>query len=266
VTWPLVGEVHLPTAAFFDLGVFAVVVGSTLLLLTAIAHQSLRALPPQRRHAHAGRGGAPEAADGSGDLDRDRRDGQCRGVAGAAAADLPGADRPVAAVVRGQPVHLQRRQPVGGREPIVKARRGGRPRNYTDPLPQALVLTAIVIGFATTALFLVVLLALRGLSGSDHVDGREERAMSGQRGEHLLVAPVLLPLGTAALMLLLGEGRRRTKAMLNLLSTAIGPGDRRRAAARAWRIRWRRRRSASTCRATGRCPSASCWWPTGCRR
>ncbi|MCY1553682.1 monovalent cation:proton antiporter [compost metagenome] len=43
VTWPLVGEVHLPTATLFDLGVFAVVVGSTLLLLTAIAHQSLRA-------------------------------------------------------------------------------------------------------------------------------------------------------------------------------------------------------------------------------
>ena len=47
--------------------------------------------------------------------------------------------------------------------------------NYTDPLPQSLVLTAIVIGFATTALFLVVLLALRGLTDSDHVDGQEER-------------------------------------------------------------------------------------------
>lgn len=43
--------------------------------------------------------------------------------------------------------------------------------HYTDPMPQALVLTAIVIGFATTALFLVVLLASRGLSGTDHVDG-----------------------------------------------------------------------------------------------
>lgn len=55
--------------------------------------------------------------------------------------------------------------------PIVKA---GIPTNlehYTDPLPQALVLTAIVISFATTALFLVVLLASRGLSGTDHVDG-----------------------------------------------------------------------------------------------
>ncbi|MBK1614729.1 monovalent cation/H+ antiporter subunit A [Rubrivivax gelatinosus] len=46
VAVPLLGTLHLPSAALFDLGVFAVVVGSTLLLLTAIAHQSLRA---QRR-------------------------------------------------------------------------------------------------------------------------------------------------------------------------------------------------------------------------
>jgi multicomponent K+:H+ antiporter subunit C len=44
---------------------------------------------------------------------------------------------------------------------------------YADPVPQALVLTAIVISFATTALFLVVLLAARGLTGTDHVDGKE---------------------------------------------------------------------------------------------
>ena len=49
------------------------------------------------------------------------------------------------------------------------------PADYADPVPQALVLTAIVIGFATTALFLVVLLASRGLTGSDHVDGKETR-------------------------------------------------------------------------------------------
>ncbi len=48
------------------------------------------------------------------------------------------------------------------------------PSILADPVPQALVLTAIVIGFATTALFLVVLLASRGLTGSDHVDGRNE--------------------------------------------------------------------------------------------
>jgi multicomponent K+:H+ antiporter subunit C len=50
------------------------------------------------------------------------------------------------------------------------------PALYADPVPQALVLTAIVIGFATTALFLVVLLALRGLTGTDHVDAREPDA------------------------------------------------------------------------------------------
>ena len=43
-----------------------------------------------------------------------------------------------------------------------------------DPLPQALVLTAIVISFAMTALLLVVLLASRGLTGTDHVDGEED--------------------------------------------------------------------------------------------
>jgi len=43
---------------------------------------------------------------------------------------------------------------------------------YDDPMPQALVLTAIVIGFAMTALFLVVLLAQRGFFGNDHVDGQ----------------------------------------------------------------------------------------------
>ena len=47
--------------------------------------------------------------------------------------------------------------------------------HYADPLPQALVLTAIVIGFAMTALFLVVLLASRGSGGTDHVDGSHSR-------------------------------------------------------------------------------------------
>ncbi|AVO34423.1 Na+/H+ antiporter subunit C [Ottowia oryzae] len=59
------------------------------------------------------------------------------------------------------------------REPIVQTGLSPNLVNYTDPLPQALVLTAIVIGFATSALFLVVLLASRGLSGTDHVDGQE---------------------------------------------------------------------------------------------
>lgn len=53
-----------------------------------------------------------------------------------------------------------------GAQPIL-----GEAETFTDPLPQALVLTAIVIGFAMTAF--VVVLALRSLSDtqSDHADG-----------------------------------------------------------------------------------------------
>lgn len=56
-----------------------------------------------------------------------------------------------------------------GAQPII-----GSTDAYADPLPQALVLTAIVIGFAMTA-FLVVL-ALRSLADhdDDHVDGHQE--------------------------------------------------------------------------------------------
>ena len=61
----------------------------------------------------------------------------------------------------------------GGAAPIVGTTEIPYPASFADPLPQALVLTAIVIAFATTALLLVVLLAARGLTGTDHVDGRE---------------------------------------------------------------------------------------------
>ena len=41
-TLPVLGEIHVPSAIFLDLGVFMVVVGSTLLILTTLAHQSAR--------------------------------------------------------------------------------------------------------------------------------------------------------------------------------------------------------------------------------
>jgi multicomponent K+:H+ antiporter subunit C len=62
------------------------------------------------------------------------------------------------------------------RPAVIRADNATDPALYADPVPQALVLTAIVIGFATTALFLVVLLASRGLTGTDHVDGQERDA------------------------------------------------------------------------------------------
>jgi multicomponent K+:H+ antiporter subunit A len=34
--------VHVPSALFFDMGVFSLVLGATMLILTALAHQSVR--------------------------------------------------------------------------------------------------------------------------------------------------------------------------------------------------------------------------------
>ncbi len=66
------------------------------------------------------------------------------------------------------------------RPPIIGAGAAG----YTDPLPQALVLTAIVISFGMTAL--IVVLALRAFleTGSDEVEKRRHRAEEdGPSGE-----------------------------------------------------------------------------------
>jgi multicomponent K+:H+ antiporter subunit C len=46
---------------------------------------------------------------------------------------------------------------------------------YADPLPQALVLTAIVIGFATTGFVIEMALRSRHENGSDQVDGKADR-------------------------------------------------------------------------------------------
>ncbi|QDG55685.1 monovalent cation/H+ antiporter subunit A [Pseudomonas sp. NIBRBAC000502773] len=52
-TWhfslPLLGDIHVASALFFDVGVYAMVVGSTLLMLTALGHQSVRAHKPSNQ-------------------------------------------------------------------------------------------------------------------------------------------------------------------------------------------------------------------------
>ncbi|UCG99520.1 MAG: Na+/H+ antiporter subunit C [Burkholderiales bacterium] len=67
-----------------------------------------------------------------------------------------------------------------GRPPIVAGKLAPTLANYADPLPQALVLTAIVISFAMTALILVIALRAHAETGSDHVDGAEPGG-AGQR-------------------------------------------------------------------------------------
>ena len=60
-----------------------------------------------------------------------------------------------------------------GRAPLLKSGVDATLANHTDPLPQALVLTAIVISMAMTALLLAMAIRSRDLTGSDHVDGAE---------------------------------------------------------------------------------------------
>jgi hypothetical protein len=127
-----------------------------------------------------------------------------------------------------------------------------------DPLPQALVLTAIVIGFATTGFVIELALRSRHESGSDHVDGHEPGGMrpgmcqvpprtTGMGGvpdveaildfwaQHAPVLSVLLPVFTAVLLLLLGDhdgmsaaggwhddGRQRWRRRLALAQRALG--------------------------------------------
>jgi multicomponent K+:H+ antiporter subunit C len=54
--------------------------------------------------------------------------------------------------------------------------------DVADPLPQALVLTAIVIGFATTGFVIELALRSRHDNGTDHVDGKPDHpARAGQQ-------------------------------------------------------------------------------------
>ena len=82
---------------------------------------------------------------------------------------------------------------------------------------------------------------------------------------HLIAAPILLPLLTAAVMLMLGEKHRPLKAKINLFSSLVGLGI------AVLLLQWTQETdapvpSACTCRATGKCRSVSCWWSIDCRR
>jgi multicomponent K+:H+ antiporter subunit C len=68
-----------------------------------------------------------------------------------------------------------------GKPPVIAHGQGPSAAftDYADPLPQALVLTAIVISFAMTAFSIVLSLRSLALTGSDHVDGREAAEKTG---------------------------------------------------------------------------------------
>jgi multicomponent Na+:H+ antiporter subunit C len=69
----------------------------------------------------------------------------------------------------------------------------GDPSEFADPLPQALVLTAIVIGFGTTALLLALAYRSWLLTNDDEVeDDIEDRLVAGRGYSDLEVSDVAL--------------------------------------------------------------------------
>jgi multicomponent K+:H+ antiporter subunit C len=67
---------------------------------------------------------------------------------------------------------------VSGRPPVISE----QALSYADPIPQALVLTAIVIGFGMTGFIVELALRTRHETKSDHVDGHEaEPQQEGKR-------------------------------------------------------------------------------------
>ncbi|MEG3192014.1 Na+/H+ antiporter subunit C [Lysobacter sp. D1-1-M9] len=70
-----------------------------------------------------------------------------------------------------------------GKPPVLEPGTAATLANHTDPLPQALVLTAIVIAFAMTAVTIVVAMRSRADNGSDHVDAGGEDAPGEDRAD-----------------------------------------------------------------------------------
>lgn len=73
-------------------------------------------------------------------------------------------------------------RPVVGKPPVLSDGVAATLANYSDPLPQALVLTAIVIAFAMTAVTIVLAIRSRADNDSDHVDAGD-RPLDASPGE-----------------------------------------------------------------------------------
>ena len=72
---------------------------------------------------------------------------------------------------------------VPGKPPVLRDGVPADLAHYTDPLPQALVLTAIVIAFAMTAVTVVVAMRNHADLRSDHVDGHEPEKRTPKQDE-----------------------------------------------------------------------------------
>src|SRR5690606_3913747 len=137
-------------------------------------------------------------------------------LAGAASADLPGADRPDPAVLCGQPVHLLDRRPA-------HRRRAGaaRPGRVADRLRRSPAPGPGADGHRDR------LRHHRPAAGGDPGRPRPHRRrprrrQPGRRGmsQHLVIAPILLPLAAAVVLLLWGGRDRPLQAAVSIAASA----------------------------------------------
>ena len=132
---PLIGAVPLASALLFDLGVFALVVGATVLMLIAIAHQSVRShrAPSGRAPARLRHLQRPRCDDGDHPCSRHRRARRFGRLADPSAAHVPGDHRPVAAFLCGQSFH-HRHGAASGPAPLRSWRRARQAILRTLPI------------------------------------------------------------------------------------------------------------------------------------
>ena len=269
---PLIGDIELASATAFDLGVMLTVVGAVLLSLRQISRVEQRA-----EHEPVPEGpmdiqlpAAPEAAYRTAAARSGRLRSSSRSTG--AIADMEALVASAIGLMTAVGVYLVLRRTtfpvviglgflsyatnlylltmgrlVIDRPPIISAGAA----SYTDPLPQALVLTAIVISFGMTAL--IVVIALRSFleTGSDRADlgpGAAQERRSAPRARaagracpmtDLIVLPTVLPALTAAFLLLAVRYDLKRQRVISVAATAgllalaivlYGLAERRRAA------------------------------------
>ena len=205
---PVIGEVPLASAALFDLGVFLAVVGAMVLALT-----TLSGVEPGEREIAGWSCSSPPASACSSQAASISCCGRVRSPWCSVSPSSPTRSTcfssPWGALVPFQP-------------PIIAAGAAG----YADPLPQALVLTAIVINLGMTALLLALAVraALRHRYGSR---GRRRRLRmrrsqpGAQSMIHLVMLPVLVPLAAGSLMLFSNTRVNLTRTLGFLSCTAL---------------------------------------------
>ena len=148
------GSLPLGTPALFDVGVFLVVAGVGLMMIFS----------SRRSRSDGGAAGA-----------RLRRSVRGRHLLDAAASPCAAHHRSRSTLQWDQSPDLHRRRAYPRPSAPGCRRRCSARQPYADPVPQALVLTAIVIGFGLTAFSLVLAHRVHATVGTDDVDdvGRE---------------------------------------------------------------------------------------------